>query len=93
MRVIRFEDTQGKIRMGELQPDGRARLLDGELLGQLQPTGQTVPVRKLLAPITPVNIIAIGFYGGGSALLGQKTKMAAVPHAVELSQCACAARH
>ena len=60
MRIIRFEDETGQVRLGEEEEDGRARILAGDLLGDLEPTGESVTVGKLLAPLVPTNILCIG---------------------------------
>lgn len=66
MRILRFLDDQGQIRLGTApQPTGEAIddaavLLEGDLFGKLEPTGQTVKIRQLLRPIEPVNIFCIG---------------------------------
>lgn len=60
MKVIRFEDSRGETRLGEPQDGSTARVLRGDLFGKLEPTGETASVRRLLAPLVPVNIIAIG---------------------------------
>ncbi len=60
MRIIRFEDETGQVRLGEEEGDGRARILAGDLLGDLEPTGESVTVGKLLAPLVPTNILCIG---------------------------------
>jgi 2-keto-4-pentenoate hydratase/2-oxohepta-3-ene-1,7-dioic acid hydratase in catechol pathway len=43
-----------------LQPDGSAREIAGDLLGDFVATDRVVTPGKLLAPIVPVNILAIG---------------------------------
>jgi 2-keto-4-pentenoate hydratase/2-oxohepta-3-ene-1,7-dioic acid hydratase in catechol pathway len=60
MKVIRFEDKNGKIHLGEPVDDKTARLITGDLFGSWQVTGQTAAVGRLLAPVAPVNLIAIG---------------------------------
>ncbi len=60
MRIIRFIDNQGEEHLGLGQGDGTAALLDGELYGSLRPTGQSVEMRKVLAPVSPVNIFCVG---------------------------------
>jgi 2-keto-4-pentenoate hydratase/2-oxohepta-3-ene-1,7-dioic acid hydratase in catechol pathway len=60
MRVIRFEDSSGTTRLGEPLEAGRARVLHGDLLGGWEATQEVVAIRRVLAPLTPVNIIAIG---------------------------------
>jgi len=60
MKVIRFEDKDGNTHFGEPVDDAKARLIKGDLLGKWEVTSGTVSVNRLLAPIEPVNIIAIG---------------------------------
>lgn len=60
MKVIRFEDNSGNIFWGEQVDDRTARLIKGDLFGQWEVTSATATVKKLLAPVAPVNVIAIG---------------------------------
>jgi 2-keto-4-pentenoate hydratase/2-oxohepta-3-ene-1,7-dioic acid hydratase in catechol pathway len=60
MRIIRFIDEQGNTQLGEEPQEGQARILSGDLYGQLETTGKTATVAKLLAPIEPTNIFCIG---------------------------------
>jgi len=60
MRIIRFLDEQGRVRLGEEAGQGRAHLLKGDLFGKLEHTGETAEVKKLLAPVEPPNILCIG---------------------------------
>ncbi|MEP0841759.1 MAG: fumarylacetoacetate hydrolase family protein [Phycisphaerae bacterium] len=60
MRIIRFEDGSGQVRLGEWLADGRARAVRGGLFDGLQTTDEVLAVGRLLAPLEPVNIIAIG---------------------------------
>ncbi|UCD27340.1 MAG: fumarylacetoacetate hydrolase family protein [Planctomycetota bacterium] len=60
MKVIRFEDEKGRIRLGEAIDDEKARLIEGDLMGSFNVTDTTVGIGGLLAPLDPVNIIAIG---------------------------------
>lgn len=59
MKIIRFLDSDGEVRRGDLQPDGTAYLLQGELHA-LRKTGEKVKPKKLLAPIEPTAILCIG---------------------------------
>jgi len=59
MKIIRFLDSTGQVRYGDLQPDGTALLLEGEL-GALQKTGEKRTPGKILAPIEPASILCIG---------------------------------
>ncbi len=60
MKLIRFLTPEGRLAQGALQPDGKAREIEGDILGQhrLRP-GATV-VRKRLAPVVPAMIWGIG---------------------------------
>ena len=60
MKVIRFEDRNGTIHLGEPVDARTARVIQGDLFGSFRVTDQAVEVRRLLAPVEPVNIIAIG---------------------------------
>ncbi len=60
MKIIRFQDTFGKVCWGEWLADGKARPLAGEACGPWTPTGEPVEVRRLLAPVEAPNVIAIG---------------------------------
>jgi 2-keto-4-pentenoate hydratase/2-oxohepta-3-ene-1,7-dioic acid hydratase in catechol pathway len=60
MKVIRFEDQSGKVCIGEWVAPDKARLIRGDLYGAFEVTSETAAVRRLLAPVTPVNVIAIG---------------------------------
>jgi 2-keto-4-pentenoate hydratase/2-oxohepta-3-ene-1,7-dioic acid hydratase in catechol pathway len=63
LKIIRFEDPDGIIRLGEVSDPSvgaSARLLSGDLLGALTMTEEVVEVARLLAPLEPTNIIAIG---------------------------------
>jgi 2-keto-4-pentenoate hydratase/2-oxohepta-3-ene-1,7-dioic acid hydratase in catechol pathway len=60
MKVIRFEDSSGKVCIGEWIAPDKARLIEGDLYGSFKVIAQTATVRRLLAPVTPANVIAIG---------------------------------
>ncbi|MGQ9648610.1 MAG: fumarylacetoacetate hydrolase family protein [Phycisphaerae bacterium] len=60
MKVVRFEDPSGKVCLGQWIAPDQARLISGDLYGSYEVTSQTVRINRLLAPVTPVNIIAIG---------------------------------
>ena len=61
MRIARFEDRAGKVKFGIVEGD-RITVAGGDLLTGLKPTRVKVALAdvKLLAPIAPVNILAIG---------------------------------
>ena len=60
MKIIRHLDPEGRITLSELQRDGTALLLKGDLFNGLQSTGKKAEVTKLLAPLNPIQILAIG---------------------------------
>lgn len=60
MRIIRFLDIAGHIRLGHEYSDGTANLLEGDMFGTLRDTGQRIKVHKLLAPVQPPAILCIG---------------------------------
>jgi len=60
MNIIRFLTENEDIRFGTNYKDGSAELLEGDIFSTLNTTGQTVKVKKLLAPISPTNIYCIG---------------------------------
>jgi 2-keto-4-pentenoate hydratase/2-oxohepta-3-ene-1,7-dioic acid hydratase in catechol pathway len=60
MRVIRFADEKGRERYGHNYGNDEAVLLDGDLNSGLKDTGINFRVKKLLAPVVPCAILAIG---------------------------------
>ena len=60
MRVVRFVSDRGAVTLGEPIDARTARVLRGNLFGRLEPTGETVAIGKLLPPVDPPNVFAIG---------------------------------
>ena len=60
MRVVRFIDENGDIRLGRETGPLEAERLDGDLFEGLSGSGEIVAIRKRLAPVEPVNIFCIG---------------------------------
>ena len=60
MKIIRHLDPQDRITLSELQRDGTTLLLKGDLFSGLQSTGEKAEVTKLLTPLNPIQILAIG---------------------------------
>jgi 2-keto-4-pentenoate hydratase/2-oxohepta-3-ene-1,7-dioic acid hydratase in catechol pathway len=60
MKIIRYQDSQGRIHTGALQSDGSARRITGDLYGDYQVTAETADVQKLLCPIVPTAFFCIG---------------------------------
>jgi 2-keto-4-pentenoate hydratase/2-oxohepta-3-ene-1,7-dioic acid hydratase in catechol pathway len=59
MRIIRHLASSGPA-YAALQPDGSAREVSGDLFGAFPATGRAVVPGKILAPVLPANILAIG---------------------------------
>lgn len=60
MKLIRYQDTAGKIFFGQRHDDGRVTRIEGDILGSFTDSGQSADVAKQLAPIDPRDIICIG---------------------------------
>ncbi len=60
MKLIRFQQLDGSVRYGSLQPDGSATVIEGDIFGDYHATDRRADVHKLLAPIAPPNIFCIG---------------------------------
>lgn len=60
MKLIRFQQSDGAVRYGAVQPDGSAMLIDGDIFGDYRATDRRADVHKLLSPIAPPNIFCIG---------------------------------
>lgn len=59
MKLIRHQTPSGPA-YADLQPDGSAKEISGDIYGTYQLTGKVVTPGKLLAPIVPSNILGIG---------------------------------
>jgi 2-keto-4-pentenoate hydratase/2-oxohepta-3-ene-1,7-dioic acid hydratase in catechol pathway len=61
MKVFRFLDQEGRVRLGRRHEDGRESLLENEdLFGELKDSGTPARVAKLLAPLEPRDVFCIG---------------------------------
>ena len=60
MKIIRYQDAKGAIGFAAQQIDGSALKLSGDILNSPKVTKEKADVAKLLAPITPPNILCIG---------------------------------
>jgi 2-keto-4-pentenoate hydratase/2-oxohepta-3-ene-1,7-dioic acid hydratase in catechol pathway len=62
MKIIRFQSRGGEIHWGEVgsATDGVARLIEEDIFGEFHVTEKTTTVKKLLAPVQPPNILALG---------------------------------
>jgi len=59
MKIIRHQTPSGPA-YASLQPDGSAREIKGDLFGSFRATNKVVKLGKILAPVVPPNILAIG---------------------------------
>lgn len=60
MKIIRYENSYGRIQYGIQQEDGSFRRAEGDAFSSLQSTGDPADVRRLLAPVVPTMIWCIG---------------------------------
>jgi 2-keto-4-pentenoate hydratase/2-oxohepta-3-ene-1,7-dioic acid hydratase in catechol pathway len=60
MRIICFQDEHGQVQWGDDQRDGTAVVLAGSPYAWLQPTDTVASVSRLLAPLRPPVVLAIG---------------------------------
>lgn len=60
MRIVRFVDAQGSVRLGRELPAGPVQPLAGDLFGGLRDSGTPLQPERLLAPLEPANIFCIG---------------------------------
>jgi 2-keto-4-pentenoate hydratase/2-oxohepta-3-ene-1,7-dioic acid hydratase in catechol pathway len=60
VKIIRYQSLTGEIGYAQEQADGSATKLRGTLFDGLQPSSETAPVARLLAPLDPVAILCIG---------------------------------
>ncbi len=59
MKIIRYEDSSGKIHYAS-EKDGVAYRIEGDVFGDYSVTSEAADVAKLLAPIAPAAILCIG---------------------------------
>ena len=60
MKIIRYLDDQGQIKLAAQQGDGTAREIAGDVFDNYQVTDRAASVHKLLAPVAPPGILCIG---------------------------------
>jgi 2-keto-4-pentenoate hydratase/2-oxohepta-3-ene-1,7-dioic acid hydratase in catechol pathway len=60
MKLIRHQASNGSIQHAALQPDGTARRVEGDILGNFRVTDEIITPGKLLAPLAPTAIFCIG---------------------------------
>lgn len=59
MKIIRFININGDVRLGTDYDADSALLLHGQLFSKLTITNKREQVKKILAPLNPVNIFCI----------------------------------
>lgn len=69
MKIVRFLSEEGRICLGSIRQDrpGEASIVRGDWFGKLEETGKTARIGRLLAPLDPPNILAIGLNYGRHA--------------------------
>lgn len=60
MKIVRYMDSAGQVLYGERADDGAVTLIRGDIFGTWQATDEPADVRKLLAPVPPGVVLAIG---------------------------------
>jgi 2-keto-4-pentenoate hydratase/2-oxohepta-3-ene-1,7-dioic acid hydratase in catechol pathway len=62
MKIIRFVSSEQKILYGAYSPDqpGSAKIIEGNIFGTFKITSREIKIKKFLAPIIPINILALG---------------------------------
>ena len=60
MKIIRYQDAQGRIHYASEHADGTARRIDRDIFGRHVVTSDIVRPGRLLAPVVPTQILCIG---------------------------------
>ena len=60
MRITRFESADGRVYTGRLIDEHTAQAVTGDLFGTPSFADEKLPIRRLLPPVEPPNIFAIG---------------------------------
>ncbi len=60
MRIVRFLDAKGQVCYGQNYREGVAGLLEGNPFDGFRDSGQSIQVKKLLAPLEPKALLGIG---------------------------------
>jgi len=60
MKIVRFLSDKDGAQFGARHDDGTVTRIDGCIFGDHHDTGETVNVRKLLAPVQPAAVLCIG---------------------------------
>ena len=57
MKIIRYADSKNATHYAIQHPDGRFERLAGCIYENLNPTGQSAEISKILAPVAPTQIL------------------------------------
>lgn len=60
MRIVRYQDSTGAVHYGQLGAGDQVTRLEGDPFQGVHETGEPANVKKILAPIAPVDILCIG---------------------------------
>ncbi len=60
MKIIRYLDRRSQIHYGALQENGSTLRIEGDVFGTFHPTDELADLHKLLTPVIPTAIMAIG---------------------------------
>jgi 2-keto-4-pentenoate hydratase/2-oxohepta-3-ene-1,7-dioic acid hydratase in catechol pathway len=60
MHIIRYEDSQSVVNYAAQKPDNSAFIIEGDIFGNFEVTDKPAEVKRLLAPIAPINILGVG---------------------------------
>lgn len=60
MKILRYLDANGRTHHAAEQADGSAFRIDGDLFESFSVTRERADIRKLLAPVSPTQILCIG---------------------------------
>lgn len=60
MKLLRYQDSHGKLHYGSLSTDGTTHRLNGDPISGWSTTQEVADVSKILAPIEPRDILCIG---------------------------------
>ena len=69
MKIIHFISDKTERLYGAFEPaaPGKARVIEGDILGRFSLTDRSAVIKKILPPIDPPNILALGFSYGKHA--------------------------
>ncbi len=69
MKIVRFRSPSGEVLSGAFDPGvpDRAKVIDGDIFGDIALSGRVEHIETLLPPVSPPNIIALGLNYGKHA--------------------------